>query len=208
MSIFLLSKTDHLRSDVHQRLREEISRRGNKVAYISSEPQTGDRLYYRSTIDDYTQINPEVVVDYFDLSPNFSDDVLAALPQYGTIYLSGGNTYAFTDSANKRNVKPILEQHLAQGGLLIGASAGAIMMTPRIDLAGLADENNVGLMGTTAFGFVDFEFHPHFTDADREVLARYMEGNDREVYICEDGGGLLYADGAIALLSGAEKWEG
>ena len=112
MSILLLSVTDNLDPDLRESLRLEIAMRGNTVAYISSEPQEGDRPYYLSTIEDYSKISEGVKVDYFDLSENFSDENLLKLLNYGTIYLSGGNTYVFMDSANKRNISQILNKHL------------------------------------------------------------------------------------------------
>ena len=49
------------------------------------------------------------------------------------------------DMARKRGLQTILEQYLANGGVLIGASAGSIMCTPSIELAKFGDENEVGM---------------------------------------------------------------
>ena len=179
--------------------------RGNTVAYISSEPQEGDRPYYLSTIEDYSKISEGVKVDYFDLSENFSDENLLKLLNYGTIYLSGGNTYVFMDSANKRNISQILNKHLESGGLLIGASAGSIMMTPTIDLAGFEDENIPNLKDTSGFGFVDFEFHPHYSN-DRDYLSEYINGENNDLYVCKDGSGIFYSNGEIKLFGEVSKF--
>jgi len=193
--------TDNLNSKLCNILASEIAKRGNKVAYISSEPQDSDRLYYKSTIVDYSVISSDIQVDYFDLSENFSDDVLAGLLDYGTIYLSGGNTYSFMDSARKRNINSILKKHLENGGLLIGASAGAIMMTPSIDLAGYEDENIVGLTDTKGFGFVSFEFQPHFTGEQGEMnfISKYRGRKGTKIYTCVDGSGIFYSQGEIKI---------
>lgn len=71
MNIFLLSRTDNLEPRLCETLGNEIQKRGNKVAYISSEPQDAPREYYLSTIDDYEKISEGVQVDYFDLSDVF-----------------------------------------------------------------------------------------------------------------------------------------
>ncbi|KKT30440.1 MAG: Peptidase S51, dipeptidase E [Parcubacteria group bacterium GW2011_GWA1_44_13] len=205
MSILLLSVTDNLDPDLRESLRLEIAMRGNTVAYISSEPQEGDRPYYLSTIEDYSKISEGVKVDYFDLSENFSDENLLKLLNYGTIYLSGGNTYVFMDSANKRNISQILNKHLESGGLLIGASAGSIMMTPTIDLAGFEDENIPNLKDTSGFGFVDFEFHPHYSN-DRDYLSEYINGENNDLYVCKDGSGIFYSNGEIKLFGEVSKF--
>lgn len=208
MPIFFLSVTDNLNSDLKKCLADEIAKWGNKVAYISSEPQSGDRPYCVSTIADYSEISKDIRVSYFDLSDNFSDEALARLPEYGTIYLSGGNTYIFMDSARRRNVKQILKKHLDNGGLLIGASAGSLMMTPSIDIAGFADENTPGLTDMSGFGFVDFEFHPHFNgdEEERTFLSEYARKKNVKLYTCKDGGGIFYSEGRVRMFGGVSEF--
>lgn len=206
MNIFLLSVTDNLQEDLRKSLGNEIAKRGNTVAYISSEPQSGERPYYLSTIEDYSKISTGVKVDYFDLSDDFTDKTLLKLLNYGAIYLSGGNTYVFMDSANRRELNQILKKHLGNDGLLVGASAGSIMMTPTIDLAGLEDENTPNLKDTKGFGFIDFEFHPHFKETDNERLNEYMRGKVGDVYTCKDGSGIFYSNGEIELFGEVSKF--
>ena len=184
---------------LRETLAQEILKRGTKVAYISSSPQDGDRPYYQSTIADYVAISPDIRVDYFDLSDAFTDKMLAGLSSYAAIYLSGGNTFTFMDSARKRGLKTILEQYLANGGVLIGASAGSIMCTPSIELAKFGDENEVGMTDFSGFGFVDFEFHPHFTGdlAENERLAEYKRAHGRDIYACKDCAGLYVTNDGV-----------
>lgn len=200
MKIFLLSATENLNQALKDDLRQKILSHGNKIAYISSVKQEGDKKYYLSTITDYRAISEEVVVDYFDLSRDFSDADLQKLLDYKIVYLSGGNTYSFLKDAKERNLKSILDTFIQQDGLLIGASAGAIMMTPKIDICAIgtiADENVVGLTDTSGFGFVNFEFSPHFTENEREFLSRYK--TDRDIYLCKDGDGIFYDNGEVKL---------
>lgn len=195
MNIFLLSRTDNLNTELKNFLAKEILARGGKVAYISSQPQFGEKPYYISTIQDYKLIDSSIDVDYFDLSQNFSDEDLSKLVSYGVIYLSGGNTYTFLDSANKRCLKEILQKVLDRGGLLIGASAGSLMMTPTIGLASHCDENSVSLQDTKGFSFVPFEFHPHYIDSDNDFLSGYKTNS--KIYLCRDGDGVFISDSEI-----------
>jgi len=198
-NIFLLSIVSPLNEGLRQVLAQEILKRGAIVAYISSSPQSGDRPYYQSTITDYVAISPEIRVDYFDLSDAFTDETLAGLLSYAAIYLSGGNTFTFMNMARKRGLKALLEQHLAKGGVLIGASAGSIMCTPSIELASFGDENEAGMTDFSGFDFVNFEFHPHFTDepVERERLVAYQRAHGRDVYVCKDGAGLHVTHGKV-----------
>jgi dipeptidase E len=200
-NIFLLSMMSPLDEGLRQVLAEEILKRGTKVAYISSSPQSVDRPYYQSTIADYAAISPDILVDYFDLSDAFTDEMLAGLSSYAAIYLSGGNTFTFMDSARKRGFQTILEQYLENGGVLIGASAGGIMCTPSIELAKFGDENEVGMTDFAGFSFVEFEFQPHFTDTsdERAWLAEYEDKHKRQIYTCKDGAGMHTTDSRVGL---------
>ena len=187
--------TDNLDPELKMALKNEIMKRGGKVAYISSEPQTDDKPYYISTIRDYKEIDEAIDVDYFDLSQNFSDESLSKLTDYKIIDLSGGNTYTFLDSANKRGLRGVLKKVLDDGGLLIGASAGSLMMTPTIDLASSCDDNIIGLQDTKGFNFVSFEFHPHFIMEDNNFLSKYQTKS--KVYLCRDGDGIFVSGNEI-----------
>lgn len=205
--IFLLSMMSPLDEELRETLAREILKRGTKVAYISSSPQSGDQPYYQSTITDYSAISPDIQVDYFDLSDAFTDEMLSKISSYAAIYLSGGNTFTFMDSARKRGLQKILERYLANGGVLIGASAGSIMCTPSIELAKFGDENEVDMTDFLGFGFVDFEFHPHGTGEsdERTRLAEYQRTHGREIYICKDGAGLYVSDSGVEIFGGASK---
>jgi dipeptidase E len=207
MNIFLLSCTDNLNSELRETLGAEIKKRGNKVAYISSEPQEAPRPYYLSTIDDYEKISEGVEVDYFDLSLDFSDESLEEMLHYGTIYLSGGNTYIFMNDARKRRLYKLLRMHLNNGGLLVGASAGALMMTPTIDLADGFDENIFGLTDVKGFAFVPFEFHPHYEVIHNEYLSSYIEGKDITIYTCKDGDGIFCGDDGVQLFGEVKEFK-
>lgn len=195
MNIFLLSESCDLREDLQNALRDEISKRGNRIAYISSEPQQGERPYYFSVVKDYKVINNSIEIDYFDLSDAFSDEDLSKLAAYGAVFLSGGNTYTFLDSARRRGLQKILEQILEKNGLLIGVSAGALMMTPTIELA--KSENLIGLQDSSGFGFVPFEFFPHYTKENKNFPMNYSTA--RTVYLCKDGDGIFVSGESVTM---------
>lgn len=196
MKIFLLSMTDNLNPELSLKIKEEIDKREGKIAYISSESQSGDRSYYLSTIVDYSVIISTVVVDYFNLGDSFSDSQIASLQDYKIIYLSGGNTFTFMNDARKRGLKNILETFLKNDGLLIGASAGSIMCTDSIEIALDSDENKVGMTDFSGFGFVNLTFYPHSNKSNNENLSlkEYQKKHRGEIIVCEDGAG-LFIDG-------------
>ncbi len=199
MNIFLLSLTNNLNTELKSALSQEISNYGNKIAYISSTKQVGEKKYYLSTIEDFKKINSCSEIDYFDLSSDFSDKDLEELKNYKIIYLSGGNTFAFLDDSKNRELGIKLQSKLSEI-LLIGASAGSIMMTPRIDICSICDSNDVNLQDLSSFNFIPFEFHPHFTEKDIDWLQNYKKNKQMpKILACKDGDGVQYKDNITTL---------
>lgn len=199
MKLFLLSDTQNFNKDLKSKLGDELKMAGNRIAYISSAKQTGDMIYYQTAIKEFQNINSDIEIDYFDLSPEVSDNELDKIKTYKIIYLSGGNTFTFLNDANNRKLHTRLRDFLNAGGVLLGASAGSIMMTPKIDIASLGDENLVELKDTTSFNFVNFEFHPHYIESDLQVLEQYKKTTGNKIYLCKDGDGIFYNNGEVIL---------
>ena len=194
MSIFLLSSTNSLAPELSEKLKTEISKRGNRIAYIPSAPLGDDRYFFNSTRNDFREIDGGTELDYFDLGDSFSDDELSKIKEYKIVFLSGGNTFTFLDNARKRKLKDILVEVLDNGGLIIGVSAGAIIMTDTIDIALGADSNDVSMTDFTGFEFVHDIFYPHasFSDEEMEMLRRYTKTANQDLLICAEDSGVYY----------------
>ena len=97
----------------------------------------------------------------------------------------------------KAKLLPQLRTFVERGGVLTGLSAGAIMMTENIDMAGYPDfdrdENVVNLKNLSALNLVDFLFFPHFKNSARYdvVFKRYSKLKKKIIYACPDGAGLV-----------------
>jgi peptidase E len=59
----------------------------------------------------------------------------SALRRESTLRSIQEETYHFLYAIKKRSLKPLLEKHLAGKGLIVGVSAGAIVLTPHIGTA-------------------------------------------------------------------------
>ncbi|MEL6225363.1 MAG: Type 1 glutamine amidotransferase-like domain-containing protein, partial [Cyanobacteria bacterium J06627_8] len=75
------------------------------------------------------------------------------------------------------------------GGVLIGVSAGAMLLTPTIESAVLCgDENHVGLSDYSSLGLVNFMFVPHATKQQAELHEAHKLAirQNRDIYLCND----------------------
>ncbi|NUM88299.1 MAG: Type 1 glutamine amidotransferase-like domain-containing protein [Bdellovibrionales bacterium] len=113
------------------------------------------------------------------------------------VFLSGGNTYYFTKSLRDRGFFSRLREYARKGGVLLGLSAGAIIMTPSITTASIPsddpDENYVELANWKSLALVKFEFSPHYTRRKRVALElmRYSKKFRGPIYSAPDGGGIV-----------------
>jgi dipeptidase E len=81
----------------------------------------------------------------------------------GVIFVAGGNTFYLLQQVRKSGFDEILKKVVATNVVYVGSSAGSIVVTPTIAIAGMepGDENIPGLTDLTGLGFVDFEISPH-----------------------------------------------
>lgn len=126
-----------------------------------------------------------------------------ALLSSDAIFLGGGNTYYFLNSLRKQKLIPKLRRFAKKGGLLMGLSAGSILMTPSIMTAAVpavdSDDNEIGLKNLKALELVPFEFSPHYyrsREVDEE-LKNYSKKLSHPIYACEDGQGIVVKNGMI-----------
>ena len=102
------------------------------------------------------------------------------------LIISGGNTYELLNNLKISGLdKAIINFAKKENFVLAGFSAGAIVMSPQINIAGepsgidptdLMDENLVGLTDLTGLNIIDFEVWPHYYEEyDKERLDQYQE---------------------------------
>ncbi|MBB6021178.1 dipeptidase E [Paenibacillus sp. JGP012] len=176
------------------------------IGYIpsSSDPQ---RIYVEHTRRYYRQLGIEDL-QYYDLDTEYEEGRINSLFQCDAIHLSGGNTFYFLSMLQKRNLLERLRSYVNSGGILIGVSAGSILMTPSIRLAGYgedADENDIDLTDLRALGLVNFEFAPHWDRSEvmLQSFQEYIQLHQTKVYACPDGGAVIVENESLELFGGA-----
>ena len=185
-----------------------------KIAYIPSQSDL-TRKYFNQKVEWYKQFG---ITDlfYFDLDQEYSEEKIPELLSCDGIFLSGGNTYYFLNSLKKRNFISTLTNYVSSGGVLIGVSAGSILMSKTIaitsvddDLGG--DQNTVGLRDFSALGLIDFEFFPHYDPSNTIIndrLKEYSKVNKSVIYTCQnEGDGIIVEDDNVQFLGNILKIE-
>jgi dipeptidase E len=176
------------------------------IGYIPScaDPQ---RKYYNERQEYYARLGMDLKV-YFELDKEYHPELLKPLLSCDAIHLSGGNTHYFLHWLRRRNMIGTLVQYVAQGGVLIGVSAGSILMTP--DISTSAFFRDAMIEEETDFsgmGLVDFAFVPHFGDrpTSLEDVKRYSRDKKTVVYAVRDSGGIIVAEDNVKCVGDVVK---
>lgn len=137
---------------------------------------------------------------FYGVEEDFDPGRLEALFASDAIHLTGGNTFQFLYWLRKRELLGRLRSYAEGGGVLIGVSAGAILMTPDVSSSALCgDAPYPGLDNYSGLGLVDFAVVPHLNglEAALRVFSSTFPGI---VYGIPDGGGIVIENGRAELI--------
>lgn len=186
----------------------------NKSFSIGYIPSCTDknRKYYKQTQEWYSQFG-RIYLNYFDLDLEYDEKEITKLLKNDAIYLSGGNTYYFLHSIKKHNFIPILKDYVSNGGVLIGYSAGSLIMCPDIEICSIdydldGDSNDIGLKDLSAINLVNFYIYPHYDKNEiiTKRLKKYSQKIKNTIYAYNDGDGIVVEDNDIKLFGDVIKF--
>jgi dipeptidase E len=148
------------------------------------------------------------------INKNWNAKKEQALLSADVIFLGGGNTYYFLKHLRDRGLVAKLKNFAKRGGILLGLSAGSILMTPSVGTAAVpsvdCDENDVGIKNKRAMGLVPFEFSPHYVKSKKSdaELKRYSRKITHPIYACADGEGLVVRNGKLNFVGRVSVFRG
>ncbi|MBY3119748.1 MULTISPECIES: Type 1 glutamine amidotransferase-like domain-containing protein [Rhizobium] len=183
-----------------RRLAALILSRGNRIGYIASGPEpqreffNEKRRYYRSY---------GLSLDlFFDLDVLSGDEEIGRLFSCDAIHLSGGHTGDFLRRLRQSGMLDKLRSWALDDGILVGTSAGAILMTPTIAVDALFSGGSPdAVQDGAALDLLPFEFFPHLNDDPGylSALLRYSETTATPILACRDGEGLILGNGLVEI---------
>lgn len=184
-----------------------IGKENPKIGYIPSCSDI-ERKYFNIASEYYEGMGIKDPL-YFDLDKEYDESKLEELMKCDAIHLSGGNTFYFLNSLKKRNMIDRIKEYVEKGGVLIGLSAGSIIMSETIEAAQFGDYNEIDLKDLNALGLVDFEFMPHWNTDDRYLndLLEYSKEVKKVIYTCKDGDGIVINNHEIKFIGEIGKIE-
>lgn len=158
--------------------------------HFSEKSTYYEKLGYKNIafLDPYEPLVPEELAEFF------ARDV---------IHLPGGDVGFFLSALTTSGLDQCLQKFSARGGLIIGVSAGAMLLSKTLEVAQLLGEKKklVGL------GFFDFEICPHANEyfPSSAVIEAFAKKAKKTVYLLNDGDALKVTSKKITSYGGAKK---
>jgi dipeptidase E len=108
-----------------------------------------------------------------------------ALQEADVVHLSGGEVIAFATRLQATGFDELLKAFLNRGGVLLGVSAGAMVMSRSFKTAQLHRERG----DFRGLGLIEFEIIPHAIDhfPRQELIQKFAKDNSVPIYAMNDG---------------------
>ena len=179
MKLFLCS---HF-SSVGSLIKEEIENK--KVAFIpTASLHEGYTGYVGSARKLFKKLG--AYVTEIDISTEAYSTIQAVFEDADVIYFTGGNSFFLMDQLRKTETDELLKKELANGKLMIGESAGAIICAPTIQYIEQMDEKpeDYSQEDNEGLDLIDFYVLPHYLTAPFKKITERIMAEFSDLNIC------------------------
>ena len=179
MKLFLCS---HF-SSVGSLIKEEIDNK--KVAFIpTASLHEGYTGYVGSARKLFKKLGASVTE--IDISTEAYSTIQAVFEDADVIYFTGGNSFFLMDQLRKTETDKLLKKELANGKLMIGESAGAIICAPTIQYIEQMDEKpeDYSQEDNEGLDLIDFYVLPHYLTAPFKKITERIMAEFSDLNIC------------------------
>ena len=179
MKLFLCS---HF-SSVGSLIKEEIDNK--KVAFIpTASLHEGYTGYVGSARKLFKKLGASVTE--IDISTEAYSTIKADFEDADLIYFTGGNSFFLMDQLRKTETDELLKKELANGKLMIGESAGAIICAPTIQYIEQMDEKpeDYSQEDNEGLDLIDFYVLPHYLTAPFKKITERIMAEFSDLNIC------------------------
>ena len=179
MKLFLCS---HF-SSVGSLIKEEMENK--KVAFIpTASLHEGYTGYVGSARKLFKKLGASVTE--IDISTEAYSTIQAVFEDADVIYFTGGNSFFLMDQLRKTETDELLKKELANGKLMIGESAGAIICAPTIQYIEQMDEKpeDYSQEDNEGLDLIDFYVLPHYLTAPFKKITERIMAEFSDLNIC------------------------
>lgn len=143
-----------------------------------------------------------------DLDETKEGDLRKVLEKAELVYVEGGNTFYLLKAIRESGFEKIIKELLPKGLIYMGASAGAYVACPTIEMAAWEHQDkydHYGVTDLTAMNLVPFLVTVHYTPEYRELLKEKISAARYPVRILSDDQAFLVRDEKVELMGNREE---
>ncbi len=143
----------------------------------------------------------------YDIEGKSKDEILEFFADKNIIHVEGGNTFYLLKAINEGGFREALKTLLDKGLMYVGASAGAYVMCPSIEVASwrTGKDRQFGLEDFTGLNYVPYVLKAHYTDDMEENLREKIPDLKYPIRILRDGQGIYIENGVERFVGTGEE---
>lgn len=163
-----------------------------KLYFIPTAADVEDeKLYTVKSMDDLQTIGINPI--WYSLKFKTQEQIRRELSDAGAIWINGGNAFYLLDTARKVGFMEICDDLVRNKNVIFGGtSAGSILATPSIEIAGWgedADTNEFGVTDLHALNFVNIFTQVHYNPSSHKEML-LAKKHEVPIYAIADEGAI------------------
>lgn len=178
-------------------------KRSPRIGYIPSCPDPR-RKYFHEKKRYYEKIGFSGLT-YFDPEEDYSEKDRLLFFQSDVIHLAGGEVCSFMTRLRRTGCDEHLLAFTARGGVLLGVSAGAMLLGRTFNAVHLFGERGA----TQGLGLFEFEIVPHVSEyfPNLTMLREFAKKNRKTLFALNDGDVIVVSSAKIKTYGSPEQLE-
>lgn len=156
-----------------------------KAGIIANAHPEGAEGYYVQVAKQQLEDMGFSVIFLNPLDDTFKNDI----NHIDTLYIAGGNTFNLLDDIKTGVGLKVFKKYIIKLPVIIGVSAGSIILTPTIRIAGAIepDDNPRHIKTLEGLNIVESEYLPHYDDELESAVKTYEETYNVSVIRSKNG---------------------
>ena len=184
-----------------------------KVAYVTTASLDAGRLSNKNRqerLDGHIKnmTDQGLEVEEIDVKGKTQAELTKILADKNVVYVAGGDSFYLLKAVRDSGFAEVIKALVSQGVVYAGASAGAYLACPTMDMATWKrgeDYRAFGLDDLKALNLVPFLIVAHYIEELRDILAVGVMTSAYPVRILKDGQGFLVKDDQVEFIGEGDE---
>jgi dipeptidase E len=156
---------------------------------------------YRECYEWFTEVFHPLGVSCIEMWTDLDDKRIEDLNVFTAVYIGGGNTFHLWGKVKDTPFLEMLELYIAEGGIVYGGSAGAIILGSHLETCALSDDNTTGLTDYSGLGCIGgYAILCHYEKGQEEFIKSLTIKWNKPVIALSEETGLAVAGNCLTVI--------